>query len=532
MEIGELILDKYRVLNKLGEGTFSVVFRASEEMLNRIVAIRALNKKEYLSDKMQSLLANEFQSMIKLAGHPNVVTIHTVEPGKDIYEAFIVMECVESSLERLMRDGPMGLTETLNIGLDICRGLQAAHAQKIIHRDIKPQNILLTTDKQVKIAGFSIACILSDTPEYAKTVVGTRRYMAPEQTSGKYDYRVDLYATALVLYEMMTGQLPFSGNEEEIARKKGSGEIEGMDKYPGMLRGFFQKALQPRPEERYQNAEEMYDALARIHKADQIRDMVLIPAGEFQMGSNDGGNVERPVHTVYVDAFYMDKYEVTNAQYAAFLTAKGKHAEAGHTWLEIEYGIERIESVEGVYRAKAGHENRPVTYVSWYGAMAYAQWAGKRLPTEAEWEHAARGGLAGLKYPLGNSIESSQANYNNLSGGTTAVGEYPPNGYGLYDMAGNVWEWCLDEYDSYFYAISPSRNPLSGAPSVKWLLDNYTGVTSSRVLRGGAWNNIAQYVRVANRNWGMPNNSYYNYGFRCVRAVSPQKQMGSSVFNL
>ena len=205
------------------------------------------------------------------------------------------------------------------------------------------------------------------------------------------------------------------------------------------------------------------------------------------MGSNSGGSNEKPVHSVYIDAFYMDEYEVTNAEYAAFLNAKGKHTESGKTWLDIGSARARIEYVAGVYRAKGGYENHPVTYVSWYGAMAYAAWAGKRLPTEAEWEKAARGNLSGLTYPWGNTIDSSKANYNRHIGDTTAVGEYTANGYGLYDMAGNVWEWCLDEYDSGFYAVSPSQNPLSGANSIEWILDNYTGVESSRVLRGGSW---------------------------------------------
>ena len=162
--------------------------------------------------------------------------------------------------------------------------------------------------------------------------------------------------------------------------------------------------------------------------------MVLIPAGEFQMGSNSGESNEKPVHSVYIDAFYMDEYEVTNAEYAAFLNAKGKHTESGKTWLNIGDARARIEYVAGVYRAKGGYENHPVTDVSWYGAVAYAAWAGKRLPTEAEWEKAARGNLSGLTYPWGNTIDSSKANYNNHIEDTTAVGKYTANGYGLYDM--------------------------------------------------------------------------------------------------
>ena len=255
--------------------------------------------------------------------------------------------------------------------------------------------------------------------------------------------------------------------------------------------------------------------------ASSTEGMVLIPAGEFQMGSNSGDSDERPIHSVYIDAFYMDEYEVTNAEYAAFLNAKGKHTESGKTWLDIGGTHVRIEYVAGVYRAKGGYENHPVTYVSWHGAVAYSKWKGKRLPTEAEWEKAARGNLSGLTYPWGNSIDSSKANYNRYIGDTTAVGEYTANGYGLYDMAGNVWEWCLDEYNGGFYAVSPSQNPLSGANSIMWILDNYTGVNSLRVLRGGSWDTVARLVRVANRVRSNPTNTIVNDGFRCARAVTP-----------
>ena len=255
---------------------------------------------------------------------------------------------------------------------------------------------------------------------------------------------------------------------------------------------------------------------------DPYEGMVLIDAGEFRMGSNSGSSNEKPVHSVYVDAFYMDEYEVTNAEYAEFLNAKGKHAEAGKEWYYMGYQLSRIEYVSRKYQVKGGYENHPVTFVSWYGAMAYAEWKGKRLPTEAEWEKAARGSLSGQKYPWGNAIDSNRANYNRHVNDTTVVGKYAANGYGLYDMSGNVWEWCLDEYIANFYAISPSQNPLSGANSIQWLLDNYTGVNTSHVLRGGSWDIDANGVRCARRDYFTPSFAFhFPSGFRCARTVSP-----------
>ena len=247
----------------------------------------------------------------------------------------------------------------------------------------------------------------------------------------------------------------------------------------------------------------------------------LSPPPGFEREREKGYDQEKPVHTVYVDAFYIDTYEVTNADYTAFLNAKGKHAESVDAWLDIEDWYVRIELVNGVYRAKAGYENHPVVNVSWYGAMAYAKWVRKRLPTEAEWEKAARGGLVGLNYPWGNSIDFNRANYEEHIRDTTAVGKYPANGYGLYDMCGNVWEWCLDEYDADFYTRSPSQNPVSGANSIDWIVDNYTGIKGSRVLRGGSWLSKAQDVRVTTRGSLTPGSTGRGSGFRCAKSVSP-----------
>ena len=249
-------------------------------------------------------------------------------------------------------------------------------------------------------------------------------------------------------------------------------------------------------------------------------EMVLIPAGDFQMGSNDNeaDDNEKPVHTVYVDAFYIDKYEVTNAQFKAFVDANP------------QWGKDRIPRNyhSGTYLNHwkgnsylSGRGNHPVVFVSWYAAMAYAQWAGKRLPTEAEWEKAARGGSVGKKYPWGNAIDSSKANYSWNVGYTAPVGLYAPNGYGLYDMAGNVNEWCIDAYNGGFYARSQRRNPLAGKMTLREVIVNYKNVENSRVLRGGSWYDDAQNLRVADRGGTSPTDAFGNNGFRCARDVTP-----------
>ena len=168
-----------------------------------------------------------------------------------------------------------------------------------------------------------------------------------------------------------------------------------------------------------------------------------------------------------------------------------------------------------------GKANHPVVSVSWYAAVAYSKWAGKRLPTEAEWEYAARGKLVGKKYPWGNVIDSGKTNYTwSHINDTTAVGRYPPNGYGLYDMAGNAWEWCLDEYNRDFYFSSPRRNPLSGANSPDWIINNFTSCLKQLASRrGGGWEATANSVRVTHRASNFPMTAgHHSLGFRCVRA--------------
>ena len=266
--------------------------------------------------------------------------------------------------------------------------------------------------------------------------------------------------------------------------------------------------------------------------------MVMIPAGEFEMGT-DVAEIpklvrwakqfypvideswfehETPRHTVYLDAFYIDVYEVTNAQYFKFVSA------TGHTYPRLWNDFD------------VNQPNQPVVGVSWYDAMVYAKWAGKRLPTEAEWEKAARGGLVGKRFPWGddgpNGTQCNFADKNisyswsdkNADDGyqyTAPVGSYPPNGYGLYDMAGNVWEWCLDEYQEDFYRKSPQRNPMAGG-TISNVISNFTSVIALRVIRGGSWGSDPSGVRVADRNYaGNPTSAYDVVGFRCAGSVPP-----------
>lgn len=248
-------------------------------------------------------------------------------------------------------------------------------------------------------------------------------------------------------------------------------------------------------------------------------EMALIPSGKFQMGSNTGDTDEKPLHTVNLNAFYIDKYEVTNAQYKKFVDANPQ-------WQK-----EKILSKyhDGYYLADwngndfpFGKDNHPVVYVSWYAAMAYAKWANKRLPTEAEWEKAARGGLLSKKYPWGDTISPTNANYyDGTEKEITPVGSYPANEYGLFDMAGNVREWCLDVYIENFYTNGPRENPVAGVNDLVEVMNDFINRKGNCVLRGGSWLNSAQLLRISNRNWRNPSATNPNEGFRCVKPVTP-----------
>jgi formylglycine-generating enzyme required for sulfatase activity len=291
----------------------------------------------------------------------------------------------------------------------------------------------------------------------------------------------------------------------------------------------------------------------------QFPDMAFIPEGAFEMGDHQGGGDwdELPVHNVQIDAFFMDIFDVTNDQYCTFLNSA-----YGLGLIEVNSGTvyknddtepycdtssytqySRILWDGNTFSVTSPKEDHPMVMVSWYGAAAYANWRsvqdgltpcydlntwncdfnadGYRLPTEAEWEKAARGGEQSpyYMYPWGNNIDGSAANYESSGDPfegtwpeTTPVGYYDgnqipagvdmANGYGLYGMAGNVWEWCNDRYDPSYYGTSPNDNPRGPASG------------SSRILRSGSWISSTHSLRCANRYDHGPGNRYCGRGFR------------------
>ena len=230
--------------------------------------------------------------------------------------------------------------------------------------------------------------------------------------------------------------------------------------------------------------------------------MVFIPGGEFLRGRThvlfDDDlkwrptllKDSRPVKPTTVDPFYLDEHEVTNAQYVEFLEA-GSRKPPFH-WIDGEMA--------------EGQEKYPVVNVNWHEALAYCEWAGKRLPTEAEWERAARGMAEGVKYPWGEEDPDKEkhAHFNVLDG-EREVCRYPRNYFGLCDMAGNVWEWCSDHYERTYYERAPANNPKG------------PGEGLYRVLRGGSWIDLAKYLTCAYRTFSRPASRSPNIGFRCAK---------------
>ncbi len=276
----------------------------------------------------------------------------------------------------------------------------------------------------------------------------------------------------------------------------------------------------------------------RLARDGSTGNMVELPGGEFLMGTDypDGfaADGEGPIRTVRIERFWMDETAITVEQFGQFVGASGYKTEAERYGWSFCFRSDEAEQhavgvpwwgkVDGADWRRAEASDHPVTHVSWSDAAAYAEWAGKRLPTEAEWEFAARGGLEQKLYAWGDELTPGGRHMANIWQGTfptvnTAEDGYvftaparsfPANGYGLFNMSGNTWEWCADWFDPVWHATATRENP-TGPPS-----------GAARVMRGGSFLCHASYCnryRVAARTQNTPDTSAQNIGFRCVRDV-------------
>jgi formylglycine-generating enzyme required for sulfatase activity len=505
-----------------------VVYAAEDTVLGRMVALKCLHP-SFCGDREVRRRFSREARVLRSWSHPNVVSTYDFLEHEHLLA--IVMEYVEGhTLTRHIETwrGRVPFGDIREIFTGVLEAMEAAHGQGIIHRDLKPDNVLVrnTPDGiRPKIVDFGIAKILDATTyTMSGAFLGTCRYMSPEQVKSPQaaDPRSDVYSLGVSLYQAVTGKVPFDAPNHFAMMMAHVNEQAPRpstlrEDVPPELERLVLDALAKEPRARPGSCA---DFLARLEQAlaafdtttasarlstrpppASIQDtrgnvMVLVPGGAFSMGA--------PRRSVSLDSFYIDKLTVTNGQYARFLEATG--------YRPTDPGAARFLAHWRGGKVPRDLEQHPVVNVSWDDARAYAAWAGKRLPTEAEWEKAARG-VDGRPFPWGKEKPSaSLARYGGGKRGPSPVGSHPlgASPYGALDMAGNVWEWCEDADDPGFYADGPERDPCN-VP--------HEGDGGRRVMRGGCWMYGARSLRTYARTSFDRETRFEGGGFRCVRGV-------------
>jgi serine/threonine protein kinase len=518
---GTIVSGVYTVEGLIGAGGMGTVYRAHDSARGRTIALKVIHPSLASDAEIRRRFSREARLMRSFS-HINVVSVFDFIEEPNFLA--IVMEHIEGptlAQEIARWDGRMPYAQICAIMGDMLDAMDEAHRHGVVHRDLKPDNVLLRVDQrrpQPKIVDFGIAKILEGTTfTVTGAMLGTCKYMAPEQVEqpDMLSYPADIYSLGVTLFELITGRCPFQ-YESHFALMMA--HVREVPVSPASLRSdvplplallvldALSKAADKRPRSCAEFRQRLMAALANfdehenrgsdaprsLHDADG-GELLLVPEGFFGMGP------ER--RQVYLDAYYIDRFPVTNLQFAAFLEVTGYRA-SYPDFLDLWR--------DG--RVPVGLERHPVVHVSWFDARAYAQWAGKSLPTEAQWEKAARG-ADGRKFPWGkNPPDATRANYGRLHRGTVPVGSYPAGAspYGVEDLAGNVWEWCEDVDGQDFYARGPSHNPCNRAAS---------GPRPRHVVRGGSFMYDAQSLRTVSRTSFEPDTGAQGIGFRCVRHV-------------
>jgi len=614
-------LGQYRIEARVARGATSTIYKAYQEKLDRYVAIKVLSPHFIDEPGFLDRFNQEARAVARL-DHPNILPVYDFDQVGEI--VYIVMKYVTTGTLRHVMNGPLDLPYTIEIVTQVGLALGYAHRQGVVHRDIKPGNILIADNNWALLTDFGLAKILEGNQRLTRTGtgVGTPEYMSPEQAQGKpTDGRADLYSLGAMLYEMLTGHLPFESESGiAVALKHVSDPVKPPRIYqPDLLPAVEQvimTALEKDPDRRYPTAEAMLTALTRaaapiftssaieqpaaaaqpigepIPEKSQLSlnlaatwiavrhwisgrraigavlaaflimvlcfallpyftptyspaalatptptdktalasapvtvnpvltttadavpavtatqnisipaGMVLVPAGSFTMGAVSGAfdTDETPPHAVNLGAYYIDAVEVTNAQFARFVKGSGYQTDAEQagdstTWRSFN---------------SADRQRFPVIFVSWNDAARYCAWVGKRLPTEAEWEKAARG--AGKRiYPWGNTFNSAYANTVDSGVGqpVAVAARSAQSPYGIYDTVGNVWEYVRDWYGGGYYTDSPKANP--------------RGPTAGpfKVIRGGSFKTPPDRATTTAREKISPDSRGDDVGFRCAKDIS------------
>jgi formylglycine-generating enzyme required for sulfatase activity len=472
--------------------------------------------------------------------HPGIARVYKFgELGEG--KAYFAMEYLEgpSIEERIHKEGALSLDEFLPVALKMASALDYAHREGVVHGNLNPAKFIFHR-KEWKMVDFGILLLDSWPIPITPEELPFLDFMPPEllHHSSTPQIASDIYSLCMTFYYMLTAESPHPVD---------------MEKVPPSFCPILKKATESNPNLRYPSATQLAADISNVEKsggavslkteARQLPSrrpakpqeelgialpekyvyqngaiycsldnsvMVLVSAGVFTMGS-DHKDAECPVHEVFLSDYLMDKYPVTNAQYGCFLEylqTTGDHSKCHPNEVTGKDHIPRGWKTPD-YEKYSKQDNSPVIFIDWWDAYAYASWAQKSLPTEAQWEKGARGTDV-RKYPWGDEEPTEAvANYNNYVGEATPVGSFPKNAssYGSMDMAGNVWEWCLETYNKNFYRQSNKENPRCNLQIAMY------------VLRGGAWNSGRDALRVSCRNCSMNLTRASYIGFRCVRLL-------------
>ncbi len=500
---GERISDRYVIAERIGAGGMGVVYKAHDSLVGENVALKFMRPRLLMTQKGQHLFIQEAQVARRLR-HESIVAVHDVSFTNEgilyLSMEFLRGQSLRRLLQRQRHDRKhIEIRFAIEILSQVLNALDYAH-RTVVHRDIKPENVMILPGEHVKVLDFGLAKVIDEAetepPAHLRKkgrVVGTLAYAAPEQAMHRnVDSRADMYAVGLLFRELMTLRTPFDDPVDVAAVRD--------DLSPSLL-AVLEKALQPEKERRWQSAGEFRRALLQgFHESYRqvsvpnntagrsqevsTKDMVLFQGGSFLMGNGEVRE-EAPEFEAHVRPFCMDIHPVTVEQYGEFLRATG-HRQPKF-WRNPQYN----------------GPTQPVVGVTWADANAYAAWAGKRLPTEAQWEFAARGKENRL-YPWGTlEPDNTLCNFGDFLNMPSIVTMHESGATpeGILDLAGNVYEWTLDPFVPY-------DTTKKGAPA--------DSNSPRRTVRGGSWHSPADDLRCAHRRGLFCETESNLVGFRCV----------------